>query len=69
MRRPASAALPEREWLSTKEAAAWIGESERTIRRAKAEGKLNPKKRKERGGPEFYRISELRAWVESWEDA
>lgn len=61
--------LPPKEWLPTHEAAAWVGCSERTLRRAKAAGELNPKKRRDRGGPDYYRISELRAWVESWEDA
>lgn len=61
--------LPPKEWLPTPEAAAWVGCSERTLRRAKAAGDLNPKKRRDRGGPDYYRISELRAWVESWEDA
>lgn len=68
-RRAIVATLPEKEWLPTAEAAAWVGCSKDTIRRAKAAGELNPKKRRERGGPDYYRISELRAWVESWEDA
>lgn len=61
--------LPPREWLNTDEAAAWVGVSTKTIQRAKATGELNAKKRTERGGPDYYRISDLRAWVESWEDA
>lgn len=68
-RSTAVAPLPPKEWLKTEDAAAWVGCSADTIKRAKALGELNPKKRRERGGPDYYRISELRAWVESWEDA
>lgn len=64
-----AAPLPPREVLTTDEAAAWIGCSKDTIYRAKAAGELNPKKRRERGGPDYYYVTELRAWVESWEDA
>lgn len=61
--------VPPREWLTTDEAAAWLGCDKKTIQRAKAAAKLNPKRRQERGGPDYYRIAELRAWVETWADA
>ncbi|MGH8472632.1 MAG: hypothetical protein ACREVJ_09315 [Gammaproteobacteria bacterium] len=69
MSRRTVAPLPAREWLTTDEAAAWLGCSKDTIARAKAASELSPKKRRERGGPDYYRITELRAWVETWEDA
>lgn len=62
-------AMPPREWVNIKEAAEWVGLSVHTIRRAKHAGKLNPKKTGTRGGKELYRVSELRQWVESMEDA
>jgi len=70
MSRPADVTtLPPREWLTTEEAAAWVGCSASTIKRAKAAGKLNPKKRATRGGPDYYRIAELRSWIETWANA
>lgn len=69
MSRAATAQTPEREWLPTAEAAAWAGCSKATLKRAKAAGELNPKKHRERGGADYYRIAELRTWIEGWEDA
>lgn len=61
--------IPPRERLTTAEAAAWAGCSASTIKRAKAAGELNPKKRRERGGPDYYLVTELRSWMDGWADA
>lgn len=66
-----SRAIPNSEWLSTEEAAAWCGVSVSTLRRAAREvgTPIVRKTRKGRGAPHKYELASLRRWIESWEDA
>lgn len=63
------ATIPPREWLTTAEAAEWVGISRDAIREAKNAGLLKAKARKGNGSTNYFRVSDLRAWVESWPDA
>ncbi|GAA5143265.1 hypothetical protein GCM10023340_08270 [Nocardioides marinquilinus] len=61
--------LPEREWLTVHEAAAWTGLSVSSVRRAKHAGLVRAKKTAARGGRELFAVSDLRRWINGMEDA